>query len=265
MGKRGKKENCCRDKRGYGSYAMAKGALRRMLRVGYKRDKTETRELDIYPCPFCHLFHVGHQLNEKENKPVVKTNLHTTFKPTVIFDIDGTLADPTHRRHHVSGKKDWEAFFSELEGDAPIEPVFKLFHAMQKAGYYTVIVTGRPERYRFNTANWLMKHGISVFKLYMRKNDDLRQDSVIKSDILDQIIADGYSPFLVIDDRQSVVDMWRSRGLVCLQNTPMEEAPTAEEAQKLSEKQERLLDNLFPPPDVATIAGTAPFGPEGRL
>lgn len=266
MGKRGRKENCCRDKRGYGSYAMAKQALRRMLRVGYKRDKTETRDLGIYCCPHCHLFHVGHELNEKENKSVKAEKLHIPFKPAVIFDIDGTLSDPTHRRHHVQGgKKDWEKFFAELDGDAPVEPVFKLFHALQKAGYYMLIVSGRREQYRFETVNWLRKHGLTVFKLYMRKNDDLRQDDMIKSDILDEIVAEGYSPFLVIDDRQRVVDMWRSRGLVCLQNTPMEEAPTAEEATKLSPRTEELLDNLFPPATYKATSGTFLPPPESRL
>ena len=32
-----------------------------------------------------------------------------------IFDIDGVLADATHREHHVTKKpKDWDAFFGEV-------------------------------------------------------------------------------------------------------------------------------------------------------
>ena len=57
-------------------------------------------------------------------------------------------------------------------------------------------------------------------RLYMRPEQDYRQDNVIKSEILDQMHADGYSPTIVVDDRQQVVDMFRSRGLRVLQVAP---------------------------------------------
>ena len=38
----------------------------------------------------------------------------------VIFDIDGTLADCSHRLHHVTGdKRDWNKFFAEMSEDPP--------------------------------------------------------------------------------------------------------------------------------------------------
>ena len=40
---------------------------------------------------------------------------------------------------------------------------------------------------------------------------------MIKSDLYDQIIEDGFRPAIVFDDRESVVKMWRGRGLRCLQ------------------------------------------------
>jgi predicted kinase len=52
----------------------------------------------------------------------------------------------------------------------------------------------------------------------MRPEKDTRVDHIVKEEMLDKIIADGYDPFLVIDDRPSVVAMWRRRGLTCLQN-----------------------------------------------
>ena len=43
---------------------------------------------------------------------------------TIIVDIDGTLADLSHRRHHVeNGKRNWSAFFAELSNDKPVESV----------------------------------------------------------------------------------------------------------------------------------------------
>jgi hypothetical protein len=56
--------------------------------------------------------------------------------------------------------------------------------------------------------------------LYMRPARDSRDDGIVKSELLDRIIADGYEPWLAIDDRDRVVEMWRARGLTCLQCAP---------------------------------------------
>ena len=41
-------------------------------------------------------------------------------------------------------------------------------------------------------------------------------DEVLKKDMLDKYL-DINDIFMVVDDRQKVVDMWRSLGLICLQ------------------------------------------------
>ncbi len=54
----------------------------------------------------------------------------------------------------------------------------------------------------------------------MRPEKDYRDDGTIKAELLDKILADGWEPWLVVEDRQRVVDMWRARGLTCLQCAP---------------------------------------------
>jgi predicted kinase len=139
----------------------------------------------------------------------------------VIFDIDGTLADCTHRLHFVKhGKRDWDGFFAAMGADGVIEPVRELLWAVARGDLPIVICTGRPEKYRGVTQNWLGRNGIGYDLLYMRPDGDFRADHIVKKQILDGMRADGFDPFLVIDDRQSVVDMWRENGLVCLQAAP---------------------------------------------
>ena len=43
---------------------------------------------------------------------------------------------------------------------------------------------------------------------------------MLKSGMLDRMIEDGYQPRLVFDDRTSVVNMWRERGLRAVQVAP---------------------------------------------
>jgi len=49
---------------------------------------------------------------------------------TVLFDIDGTLADINHRRHHVEGDNaHWHAFFEEMGTDTVNQPVVDMCRA----------------------------------------------------------------------------------------------------------------------------------------
>ncbi len=143
----------------------------------------------------------------------------------VIFDIDGTLADVEHRLHHLEGEKDWPAFFKDMQDDRPIEPVAELARLLHKAvearhGLEAVLlVTARPDReeWRRTTIDWLDMHGIAYDRIYFRREDDTRPDQMVKADILQAILDDGYDPQLVIDDRPQVVKMWRDHGITTLQ------------------------------------------------
>lgn len=153
----------------------------------------------------------------------------------VIFDIDGTLADVEHRRQFLPH---WGKFFGAQHLDTPIEPVQWLAQKLYQTPsdyrggdydemkeHYVLVVSARPEDYRDVTEKWLRKYKIFYDKLYMRPAGDYRKDAIVKREILEQILDDGYEPFLVIDDRPEVVDMWREYGLVCLQCAPEEVKP----------------------------------------
>lgn len=140
-----------------------------------------------------------------------------------IFDLDGTLCDCRHRLHHVTGaKRDWDAFFVGIPDDPVVEPVHAVLKALSR-DHNILLTTGRPERCRFDTVEWLDSHAVPYDRLYMRADDDARPDHVVKTQILEGIHADGFEPFLAIDDRQSVVDLWRERGIVTLQCAPTDD------------------------------------------
>ena len=135
----------------------------------------------------------------------------------VIFDIDGTLADLSHRRHHVANKpKNWAAFNAGICADKPHVNIITL--AKHMADKWPVILcSGREAVFRDVTTQWLAKHGVPYKALYMRPEKDYRDDGTVKGELLDAILADGWEPWLVVDDRNRVVKMWRDRGLTCLQ------------------------------------------------
>jgi predicted secreted acid phosphatase len=134
-----------------------------------------------------------------------------------LFDIDGTVANLSHRLHHIQkAPKDWDAFFDACRDDTPIAAIVSLAVHLQSTSTI-VYVSGRSDRTRESTVWWLKQHGINNGPIYMRKEGDRRPDNIVKSELLDQILADGYEPIMVFDDRNQVVKMWRERGIVCAQ------------------------------------------------
>ena len=134
-----------------------------------------------------------------------------------IFDIDGTIADCTHRQHHVEARpKDWDAFYEGMDDDVPREPVVALLRAVE-AVYPVILCTGRPLSYRPRIVRWLDKHAIPYRELYCRHDGDFRDDTIVKREMLQLIRAVGFEPLFTVDDRAKVVAMWRSEGLVCFQ------------------------------------------------
>jgi len=137
--------------------------------------------------------------------------------PWVIFDIDGTLANIDHRLHHITGdKKDWDEFSNWMHLDRLKEDIYALYMMCKFSGYNIMVVTGRFERYRSITEEWLKLRGITFKHLYMRPDGDYSPDYEIKQRILDEHIADKKVLFAV-DDRDRVVEMWRSNNITCLQ------------------------------------------------
>jgi phosphoglycolate phosphatase-like HAD superfamily hydrolase len=138
-------------------------------------------------------------------------------EPCYIFDIDGTLADCTHRLHYIQQHpKDWSAFYSACVDDRPIK------HMVEVAKYLEnfrpiVLVTGRSEIVRSETLHWLLEIGVFAARIYMRRDGDHREDSIIKIEMLQQIRDDGYEPIMVFEDRARVVAAWRVAGIPCAQ------------------------------------------------
>lgn len=139
----------------------------------------------------------------------------------IIVDLDGTLCDVEHRVHHVRSKpKNWSAFNQAMDQDKPYFWCIELIAAMQARGYKIYFVTGRDENFREMTSAWLKLHHVSYDHLYMRADQDFREDSEVKEEIYITHIEKNSQVLFVVDDRKSVVERWRKLGLTCLQCAP---------------------------------------------
>ena len=141
-----------------------------------------------------------------------------------IFDIDGTLADLSHRLHFIQqDPKDWRGFFAACTGDSSIEDIAYFARLLHDSGQSIILVSGRSDEVEEQTIEWLRQNFIPFKDIYMRKAGDYREDSIVKAELLDQLLEDWMEdgkPAVVFEDRQRVVDMYRARGLRVFQVAP---------------------------------------------
>lgn len=125
----------------------------------------------------------------------------------IICDIDGTLATMKNRSPF-----DWHL----VGNDELNKSVFDTTQSLQNHGYELILMSGRDSVCRKETQDWLKKNNIEYSELLMRKEGDIRKDNIVKKELFDSI-KDKYAIKFVLDDRNQVVEMWRSIGLQCFQ------------------------------------------------
>lgn len=130
-----------------------------------------------------------------------------------VFDIDGVLADVSHRLHHLRGRrKSWGRFFAAAERDPLLDEGFRRASAAALE-HALVYLSGRPERLRPVTQRWLDDHGLPTGGLVLRPNRDHRPARLLKVDLLEQLSRHGDIAFVVDDDPQ-VCEALRATGCV---------------------------------------------------
>lgn len=127
---------------------------------------------------------------------------------TAVFDIDGVLADLSHRLHHLTKPnredRDYEAFYSECGEDTPIDEGRALLRSLASQGWTIVLLTGRPRSVCEQTENWLSQHHIPYQSLIMRNDQDWTTSCLYKPRKIRQHFAEGPLPDLLIDDDDAV-------------------------------------------------------------
>ncbi|WP_405746604.1 hypothetical protein OG422_27045 [Streptomyces sp. NBC_01525] len=128
-----------------------------------------------------------------------------TRPPLAVFDLDGTLADTGHRQRFLARRPcDWAAFFAAAPDDPPLAEGVALALADAR-DCEIAYLTGRPEKYRRPTLDWLAAHGLPEGTLWMRANDDRRPARHAKLDLLRRL-ARGRKVRHLVDDDALVCD-----------------------------------------------------------
>lgn len=110
-----------------------------------------------------------------------------------IFDIDGVVADISHRLHYMH-EKNYEQFYSdeEIAKDeeiaAGIDLVNRLFESDDS---FVMFMTGRPKSSDEATWKWLNEHKVKHSQMgFFRTDGDYRPSPIVKAEGVEQAIAE---------------------------------------------------------------------------
>ncbi|MFJ9870619.1 hypothetical protein [Streptomyces sp. NPDC101165] len=155
----------------------------------------------------------------------------SSVRPVAVFDLDNTLADTAHRQHFLTDRpRNWAGFFAAAPQDPPLAEGVTL--VLEQARECEIVyLTGRPERCRRDTLDWLAGQGLPEGRLHMRSNADRRPARFTKLEILRRLARDREIRFLV-DDDELVCDDAERAGFAVVRARWAAKSPALEDAQE---------------------------------
>jgi len=138
----------------------------------------------------------------------------------LLLDIDHTISSAAWRDDMIHNN-DWDAYHLAGKSDEPIPDIVCLVQAMS-AAWKIICVTGRPEKWRKQTMDWLISNNILVDEILMRPMDCFMSAQETKVMLLKRRFGEGLellrdNPSLVLDDNDKVIEAMRGLGLTVLQ------------------------------------------------
>ncbi len=128
----------------------------------------------------------------------------------ILVDLDGTLATIGDRSPYDASECDTKDILNT--------PIAECVKAMYAAGYKIIFMSGRQEKDRLPTERFITKHLPNLeHVLFMRATDDSRKDYIIKEELFNAYVRENYNISFAIDDRNSIIDLWRFLGITALQ------------------------------------------------
>jgi hypothetical protein len=124
-----------------------------------------------------------------------------------------------HLRHRWNARRPRRAHpydFAKVQQDTLKHATAEMVSVFAQAGYAIILFSGRDDSCQDMTTAWLTANDMPFDELVMRPTGDRRKDSTVKSEMYERTVRGTYAVFLVLDDRDQVVDMWRQElGLPC--------------------------------------------------
>ncbi|MFD3594306.1 AAA family ATPase [Nocardia sp. NPDC058640] len=127
--------------------------------------------------------------------------------PAWIVDVDGTLAEKAPDRGIYE--------YSRVRDDKPIAHTVEVVRKLAQDSAI-IILSGRDDDCRSQTADWLRWNDIPCTALHMRATGDKRPDYIVKHELFNEHLRDHFHVLGAFDDRLQVCRLWYRLGVPLL-------------------------------------------------
>lgn len=139
--------------------------------------------------------------------------------PAVVFDLDGVLADASHRQHLVDrrggrsvGADAWRRFFAAVGDDPPL-PAARALLGLLRDDVTVILLSARPGWVFDITVEWLERHRVPWHLLVLRGDGPVERAAVFKREVVRSLVGAGFTVEAAADDDPAVVEMYTAEGV----------------------------------------------------
>jgi hypothetical protein len=134
-----------------------------------------------------------------------------------IFDIDHTISN-SFWRDGMIGTSSWDDYHEASKNDYPFIKVINLINSLYNQGYAIICITGRPEKFRSLTVDWLLDYKVEVDELLMRPDDCFLKNQELKIKLVEDHFKKYYKDIqFIVDNNEEVCLEFAKLGISSLQ------------------------------------------------
>jgi hypothetical protein len=135
----------------------------------------------------------------------------------ILTDIDHTVGNAFWRDAMI-GTVPWDEYHESSKYDKPFKNVVNLINSLSNMGYTIIGVTGRTEKHRRLTLDWLIKYKVDMDHLLMRPDDVFLKNAEMKIKLVhDHFKGDFKDIHFLIDDNEDTILAFHKIGIATLQ------------------------------------------------
>lgn len=134
-----------------------------------------------------------------------------------LVDLDHTLSNAFWRDSMI-GHVSWEEYHESAELDKPFPKMVQLINTLIKNGHYVIAITGRTEKHRGLTVDWLINNNLFLHDLLMRPDDVFTKNADMKVQLVSTYFNNHFDNIaFLIEDNEDTCLAFQKLGIATLQ------------------------------------------------
>ena len=135
----------------------------------------------------------------------------------ILVDIDHTLSNAFWRNSMI-GVEAWDDYHAASIKDKPFIKMIRLINRLNYVGYTIIALTGRTEKFRKLTIEWLVYNEVDINEILMRPDDCFIKNAAMKIQLIKQRFDGIYKNIhFLIDDNEDTCIAFSELGITTLQ------------------------------------------------